>query len=112
MYIVGKILKKPMSAFGKKLGVNTTSTLAFIPNLVSNSTTFGMMNDMDKKGVVLNSAFAVSAAFVFGSHLSFTMSFDEAYVVPMIVAKLISGVAAVVLAMLIYKKDKTEESAV
>lgn len=58
---------------------------------------------MDKKGLVLNSAFAVSAAFVFGGHLAFTMAFDSSYAIPMIVGKLISGVCGILLAFVLYK---------
>lgn len=103
MYVVGKILNRPMSAFGTLLGINSTSALGFIPTLVTNATTYGMMRDMDRKGIVLNSAFTVSAAFVFGSHLGFTMGMDPDYLLPMILGKLISGVSAVVLAMLMDK---------
>ena len=109
MYVVGKLLHRPMSAFGKRLGVNGTSALALIPTLVTSATAFGMMRDMDRKGIVLNSAFAVSAAFVFGSHLGFTMAFDAAYVLPMIVGKLVSGVSALALALLLYR-EKPEKS--
>ena len=49
-----------MTKLGDKLKINSTSSLAFISNLVTNATTFGMMNEMDRKGTVLNSAFAVS----------------------------------------------------
>ena len=59
---------------------------------------------MDKKGLVLNSAFAVSAAFVFGGHLAFTMAFDSTYVFPVIVGKLVSGVLALLLANIIFAK--------
>ena len=60
---------------------------------------------MDKKGAVLNSAFAVSAAFMFGGHLAFTMAFDSTYVMPMMVGKFLSGVCAVLLAMKLYKPE-------
>ena len=110
MHVVGRLLGKPMSAVGSKIGINGTSALALIPTLVTNATAFGMMKDMDRKGVVLNSAFAVSAAFVFGSHLGFTMAFDERYVAPMIVAKLVSGVSALLLALLLYR-EKPAQSA-
>jgi ethanolamine transporter len=63
-----------------------------------------MMEKMDKRGTVLNSAFTVSAAFVLGSHLAFTMAFDESYVFPMIVGKLISGIFAVLLAFIMYRE--------
>ena len=105
MYVVGKLLKRPMSALGRCFGVNATAALGFIPTLVTNATTYGMMRDMDRRGVVLNAAFTVSAAFVFGSHLGFTMGYDAAYTVPVIVGKLISGVCAVVLAAFLFKDD-------
>ena len=66
------------------------------------------MDKMDKKGAVLNSAFAVSASFVFGDHLAFTMAYDSNYIVPMIVGKLVSGICAVIFALLIYKDNKPE----
>ena len=104
MYMLTKLLDKPLNKLGSKIGINGVSALALMGTLVTNASTFGVMEKMDRKGVVLNSAFAVSAAFVFGSHLAFTMAFDTNYVLPMIVGKLISGVCAVVLACIIYKE--------
>lgn len=106
MFIVAKLLNKPLSKLGAKLGINAVSALALLGNLVTNASVFGVMDKMDKKGTVLNAAFAVSAAFVFGSHLAFTMAFDNSYVLPMIVGKLVSGVCAVILALLIYKDEE------
>ena len=105
MHVVAKLLNKLLHALGARIGINSVSTLAFVGNLVTNASTFGVMDKMDKKGTVLNAAFAVSAAFVFGSHLAFTMAFDDSYVAPMIVGKLVSGICAVILALLIYKGD-------
>jgi ethanolamine transporter len=65
---------------------------------------------MDKKGVVLNSAFAVSAAFALGGHLAFTMAFDRSYLVPVIVGKLVAGVLAVIIAAVIYNIKYTENT--
>ena len=114
MFILSKLLMKPMSILGKKLGINGVSAVCLLPNLVTNATTFGMMRDMDKKGLVLNAALTVTFSFCFGSHLGFTMSYDSGYVLPMIVAKLVSGICAVALALLIYKGSgdfPTEEKA-
>ncbi len=109
MFIATKLLNKPLNKFGSKMGINSVSALAFIGSLVTNASTFGVMDRMDKKGTVLNSAFAVSASFALGGHLAFTMAFDSSYVAPMIVGKLVSGVCAVFLALLIYK-DNTQQS--
>ena len=61
---------------------------------------------MNKKGVVLNSAFAVSAAFTFGGHLALTMAFNPNYVLPMIIGKVVAGIASVLLATLLYKEKQ------
>ena len=105
MFAVSKILDKPLNRLGLKIGINGVSALAFLGSLVTNASTFGIMDKMDKKGVVLNAAFAVSASFVFGSHLAFTMAFDSSYLAPMIAGKLISGISAVLLALVLYKEN-------
>jgi ethanolamine transporter len=99
-----------MSLVGNKLGINATSAVCLLPNLVTNATTFGMMKDMDKKGLVLNSALTVTVSFCFGSHLGFTTSYDAGYVLPMIIAKLASGALAIVIALLIYKEDAENDA--
>ena len=112
MYVVGKLLNKPMTMLGDKLGINSTSALAFVSNMVTNATTFGLMEKMDKKGTVLNSAFAVSAPFTFGGHLAFTMALNPTFVLPVIVGKLISGICSIVLAIFLYKNyNKTQKTA-
>lgn len=108
MYVLTKVLSKPFKIVSKKMGINEYSVSGFIASLASNATTFGMMDKMDRKGVVMNAAFSVSAAFSLGSHLAFTMAFDEAYVVPVIAGKLISGVLALVLGSIIFNKTEKE----
>ena len=87
------------------MGQNWGSTVCLLGTVITNATTFGIMDKMDRKGTVLNSAFAVSAAFTFGGHLAFTMAFDASFVLPMIVGKLVSGIFALLLALLIYKDN-------
>ena len=102
MFVVSKILKKPLALLGKKLKVNNQSTLGLITTIVSSTPTFEMVNKMDRRGIILNSAFAISAAFTFGGHLAFTMAYSDissAYVAPMIIAKLVSGACAFALAL-------------
>lgn len=101
--VVSKIFGKLFSAVGRKIGINETSVLGLVSSLANSIPTINMAAKMDKKGVVLNMAFAVSASFVFGDHLAFTMAFDEGFVPAMIVGKLISGVAAVVAAAFVYR---------
>ena len=109
MHIVSKLLAKPIAKLGSLLKVNATSAMGFVSTIVTNATTFEMMKDMDRKGILLNSAFAVSAAFTFGSHLAFTMAFDGDYILTVMVGKLISGFSALVLALVMYKRISKQE---
>ena len=104
MFVLSKLLNRPLAKVGEKLGVDSFSAFSLLSTTVTNATTFSSMDKMNKKGVVLNSAFAVSAAFAFGSHLALTMAFDSSYVLPMIVGKIISGIAAIALALMLYKE--------
>ncbi len=53
------------------------STLGLITSAVSSTPIFDMLNKMDRRGIILNSAFSVSAAFLLGGHLAYTMTLDE-----------------------------------
>lgn len=104
MYILSKVLSKPLGKVGRKMGINETSVIGVVSSLASSATAFGMMDKMDKKGIAINSAFAVSGAFVLGSHLAFTMAFDGEYILPVLVGKVISGLTAAVLAGLMFDR--------
>ena len=107
MCLVTRLLCKPMECLGKKVGLDPISAVTFLSNMVTNALTFGAMDKMNRKGVVLNSAFAVSAAFMLGGHLAFTMAYDASYVAPMMVGKFISGISAIALAAILFK-EKSE----
>lgn len=104
IYLFSKVLAKPLKTVGDKIGLNETSVVCVVSNLVSSSASFGVMDKMNKKGVVMNSAFAVSGAFVFGSHLAFTLAYNSEYVLPVIVGKLVSGIFALILSYIIFDK--------
>ena len=103
IFLLSKAIGKTLKKVGGKFGINETSAIGFVSTLATNVTTFGVMKDMDEKGVVLNAAFAVSAAFTFADHLAFTLSFNEEYLLAMIIGKLLAGIFAVLLASFVYK---------
>ena len=111
VHIISKLLAKPLKKFGNVIGVNETSAMGFVSSLATSVTTYEMTKKMDKKGIVLNCAFTVSGAFVAAGHLAFTLAFDQRYIFPMIVGKLISGITAVVVAVFIYKRIYAKENA-
>ena len=107
VHVVTKLLKKPLLKLGKLLGINDTAAAGLIATLANSIATFGLVKDMDDRGKVVNVAFAVSAAFVFGDHLGYAAGFAPEVLPGMIVGKLVGGVAAVAVALLLTRKKIT-----
>ena len=99
VYVLTRVLNKPLMALGKLLGINEPASAGLIASLANSIATFGMVKDMNPRGKVVNVAFAVSAAFVFGDHLGFTAGFAPELLPAMIVGKLVGGVFAVGVAL-------------
>lgn len=111
VFVITKVFNKPLMALGKVLGMNDISAAGLVASLANCIPMFGMMKDMDDRGKIINVAFSVSAAFVFGDHLGFTAGFNSEMITPMIVAKLVGGISAVMLAMVIANKTLKKEQA-
>ena len=109
--VITKVFNKPLMALGKLMGMNDVSAAGLVASLANCIPMFGMMKDMDDRGKIINVAFSVSAAFVFGDHLGFTAGFNAEMITPMIVAKLVGGITAVLLAMVIANKTLKKENA-
>lgn len=105
VFVLTKLLRQPLMAVGRKLGINDAAAAGLIASLANSIATFGLVKDMNERGKVINIAFAVSAAFVFGDHLGFTAGFAPEMIGPMIIGKLVGGVSAVAVAMFLTKKD-------
>ena len=106
VFVLTKLLRRPLLAAGKKLGINDAAAAGLIASLANSIATFGMVKDMNQRGKVVNIAFAVSAAFVFGDHLGFTAGFAPEMIGPMIVGKLTGGVSAVAVALWLTKGEQ------
>lgn len=108
--LLKKALRKVFEKMGGKLGINETAAFSFLATAGNNVATFEAADKMDRKGLVLNSAFAVSASFVFVDHLAFTMSYNSEFVPAMIVGKLSAGITAIVVANVLYGRKMKKES--
>lgn len=99
VFVLTRLLRRPLMAAGKWLGINDAAAAGLIASLANSIATFGLVRDMNARGKVVNIAFAVSAAFVFGDHLGFTAGFAPEMLMSMIVGKLVGGVSAVAAAL-------------
>ena len=104
VYVVTKVFHRPLMRLGKILGINDPAAAGLVASLANSIATFRLVKDMDERGKVVNIAFAVSAAFVFGDHLGFAAGFAPEMIVPMIVGKLAGGIAAVAVALFVVRE--------
>ena len=104
VFVVTKLLEKPLLRAGKLLGINDAAAAGLIASLANSIATFGLVKNMDSRGKVVNIAFAVSAAFVLGDHLGFTAGFAPQMLLPMILGKLAGGISAVAVALVLTRK--------
>jgi len=104
VFLLTKVLKKPLARLGKLLGINESAAAGLIASLANAIATFSLVKEMDYRGKVLNIAFAVSAAFVFGDHLGFTAGFAPESLPAVITAKLVGGVSAAGVALFLTRK--------
>lgn len=104
----GGALKK----VGGAMGIDENASAGLVANLANNIAMFNILGDMNPKGKLLNVAFAVSAAFVFGDHLGFTAGVNQEMIFPVIVGKLVAGITALILANILAPKllSKIENS--
>lgn len=100
-----RLLRKPLMGLGKLLGINDAAAAGLIASLANSIATFGLVKEMDDRGKVVNIAFAVSAAFVFGDHMGFTAGFAPEMLVSVIVGKLAGGTSAVLVALWMTRKE-------
>jgi len=105
VYFITKVFNKPLTNMGKILGISEIAAAGMIATLANNIPMFGMMKDMDDRGKVLNVAFSVSAAFVFGDHLGFAAGVNRDLIFAMIIGKLVGGITAVILAIFVAPKS-------
>jgi len=104
VHVITKLLHKPLLKLGKGLGINDVAAGGLIATLANSIATFERVKDMDSRGKVVNIAFAVSAAFVFGDHMGFTAGFAPTMLPAMIAGKLVGGVTAIAVALFLTRK--------
>jgi len=110
VFLITKLFRTPLLKLGRLMKMNDVAAAGMIASLANSIPMFGMLEDMDDRGKLLNIAFAVSAAFVFGDHLGFTAGYAPEMIFPMIAGKLAGGISALFAASFIASKmmKKTE----
>ena len=108
LYLLLRVLDKPLKALGEKAGLNSTSIAGLIIDLANGVPVYVMYKDMDNRGKVINIAVMVPAACILGDHLGFTAGVYPAMIMPLIAGKVVGGVLAMVLGFLMTRDLSNE----
>lgn len=103
LYFVSRKGHRLLRRVTEKFDIDEYSVLGLVSSLASCIPMFGVFEEMNDKGKVLNSAFAVSGAFTLGGQLGYVTSVAPEYVNSFIVGKLVAGILAVGLSIIMMK---------
>lgn len=103
--VINRIFKDRFEKIGQKFGINSVSVAGILGNLASNLLIFGTYKEMDPKGKVICTAFAVSEAFVFGGQFGFVSGIAHEMLGSFIISKLTAGIISIVLAVWLYERE-------
>lgn len=109
VHFITSKFSKALAKLGGLLQVNEVSIAGIIAALANPIPTYGMLKDMDNRGKVIAIAFSVPALTVMGDQLGYVSANAQAYLLPMVVAKLSGGLIAVLIATLFLKEVTDEE---
>lgn len=106
IHTVTKYLGQPLKVLGSKIGIGEVAVAGLISSLANNIPAFGMLDKMDERGKIVNSAFAVSGAFLFGGQLAFTTGVDKNLITAFMISKIIAATTAIIVACISTRKEK------
>ena len=104
--VITRFFGKIFSGIAKLLGVNNDSVISIFAGMISNIIIFQNFENLDDKGKIMCSAFSVSGAFVLGGQLGFVASEVPDYIGVYIISKLLAGVCAILMVILMSSKKK------
>jgi len=105
-----RILTKPFTRLGRRLGMRPESMTGMLVGLVSVMPALSMYKDMDEKGKVACSAFLVSGASLLAAHMGFVISTEPDMLGALLGGKISGALSAALLAAWVGGKEtKTGE---
>ena len=110
IHFLNKILAGPIEKFGNRVKINNIASTGLLTQLASSIPMLSLVDKMNNRGKLYNIAFAVSGSFVLGDVLAFVGGREPSMTFPVIAAKLIAGITAIILvAVLPVSKNMKEE---
>lgn len=90
--------------------INEPSLTGFLLTFANGIPVCSILEKIDDRGRMINVAFLVSASCLLGDHLAYTSQADAAMCVPVLVGKLVSGVLAILLSLVLAPKVLSQKT--
>lgn len=97
--LLQRILRRPLHALGRRIGLDDTAVTAILIGTVSIIPALTLLRDTDSRGKVAVCAYLVSGASLMGAHLAFTAGAAPEMTGALIAAKLTGALAALIAAL-------------
>ncbi len=110
--ILGRVLRRPMEALGRKLGVDGATVSGLLVATVSALIVYSGFDRYPGRGKVALAAFCASGAFIFGGQLGVVSAWSPGMVGAFFFAKVLAGVLAVPLAVFLYSRRSKPGAAI
>ena len=96
---VQRLLTAPLTKLAARLQLEPASITGLVVTPANCIPTLLSLDTLEERGITLNTAYAVVAAYSVGDFLAFTLQFSPAHALPMMAGRLLSGLLAVVLCL-------------
>lgn len=108
VHFITKHYEKPLLKLARIMHTNESAIAGLLASLANCIPMFKILNQMDRNGKIINTAFSVSGAFVLGGQLAFIANANGDMIVPFIVSKLVAGGSAIFVAKKLFINLKGE----
>lgn len=107
--LISRFFKTPLTWIGDCIGLDRTSVSGIIFSLVSCAPVFPTMKKMNTRGQIINGAWAILVAAVFGSQLGLAMNVCPQVLPALFAGKLTAGIVSMIAIILYTKEGKTSK---
>lgn len=104
--VAKRLLHKQLEKLREKIGLTQSTIAALIGSLASAIIVFTTFEELDYKGKVICSAFSVGGAYVLGGQLGYVATEAKEVVLIYMFTKLLCGSLAILLALILLKKEE------
>ncbi|MCR3955972.1 MAG: ethanolamine utilization protein EutH [Gudongella sp.] len=105
LFFLSRILRRFLRVITERYGIDEFSILGLFSSLANCLPMLGVYHEMNWKGKILNAAFAVSGAYVFGGQLGYVTSVAPQAVNAFIIGKLAAGLTSILVALYLIRME-------